>query len=51
MIIIIIIIIIIMIIIIIIMVFIVTTISLHRELTSERMILSEALYNKRNFFK
>ena len=40
---------IIIIIIIIIMVFI--AISLHRELTSERMILSEALYNKRNFFK
>ena len=39
----------IIIIIIIIMVFI--AISLHRELTSERMILSEALYNKRNFFK
>ena len=32
------------------MVFIITTISLHRELTSERMIFSEALYNKRIFF-
>ena len=42
---------IIIIIIIIIMAFIITTISLHRELTSERMIFSEALYNKRNFFK
>ena len=32
------------------MVFIITTISLHRELTSERMIFGEALYNKRIFF-